>query len=287
MVRVDSAAFSLSTLLFVKAFILRIKPTYTYPLFVVLRSIGDTEISTTDEVTYSGVLALHDGACTNGMLGAATMWDEPRPAGGGWRSQYDTGVDPNNPLVYPTAQPVQWGFDKDLLCPEDYIDCQVCITWAGGVPTFDSIFAWDTEIFSSVPIVFSDANITAVPASGIVLFSPFTVTANASLTELCLTIDGSPQASDPNYTIIVSQNGTDVATFSFVELEGAPLYQATFTFSPAISVVIGDLLSVRIVPDTGPTSPYWQNIVVEIGSSVAWSYDTVLAAGTYCIYKAL
>ncbi len=87
-VRIDSAAFNLSSLLFVRNFILKIKPTYTFPLFLVLLEIGDTEVSTVDQIDYTGTLKLFDLPC-EGSLGIATMYDQGRPGGGGWRNQYD------------------------------------------------------------------------------------------------------------------------------------------------------------------------------------------------------
>lgn len=288
MVRVDSPAFSLSTLLFVKSFILRIKPTYTYPLFIVLRQVGDTEVSVSDDIEYSGTLLLFDGACTGvNTRGMATMWDEPHPAGGGWRSQYDSDADPNTILVYPNAEPVEWGFDKKYLCPEDFIEGSVCLVWAGGVPTYDSIFSFDTEVYQGGAYIFDIVDVPYVPndGNGVFLFdNPTTVTANGTLTDLNLTITGGPGADPPIYYVIVRKNGADQTPIPFT-LAGDPFVLHS---TVSIPVTIGDQLSVRIVPAGGvDTHVQWPSVVVELGISVMWAFDTNLAAGTYCVYKTL
>ena len=287
MVRVDSPAFSLSTLLFVKSFVLRVKPTYTYPLFIVLRTVDDTEVSTADDLEYSGQLYLHDGACFDQTLGAATMWDEPRPAGGGWRSQYDNNVNPDTIPVYPTSEPVQWGFDKKYLCPEDFVEGSVCIEWAGGIPTYDSIFAFDTEVFQQSAYFFEDANIAVIPAdsNGISLYdNPTSVTANGTITDLLLTISGGPGEGSPDYYVVVRKNLSDQAPVPITVIGDPFVYHATVS----IPVTIGDLLSVRIVTAGGEEAHVeWSTVSVQLGASAMWSFDTPLAAGTYCVYKTL
>lgn len=62
-VRIDSEAFNLSALLFVRNLVLRIKPNYTFPLFTVQTTLDDIEVSVDDEITLRGALHLHDGAC--------------------------------------------------------------------------------------------------------------------------------------------------------------------------------------------------------------------------------
>lgn len=287
MVRVDSPAFSLSTLLFVKSFILRVKPTYTYPLFIVLRKVDDTEVSTTDNLEYSGTLYFYDGACFEETFGTSTMWDDPHAAGGGWRSQYDSDGNPVTVPVYPTAELVQWGFDKKYLCPEDFIEGSVCIAWAGGVPTYDSIFAFDTPIYQEGAYFFSDAWVQFVPndGNGVFLFdNPVTITANSTLTDVNLTIVGGPGADPPGYYLIVRVNGADQTPVPFTVVGDPFLLHATVS----IPVLIGDLVSVRIIPSSGQdTHVFWKTVTVELGAAVTWAFDTALAAASYCIFKAL
>ena len=105
LVRVDSDAFSLTALMFARSFLLKIKPTYTYPLFLVTADVSDltNEISVTDELMYLGKLSLYDMSSAialwvrppafgtaltdfvEGMVqtyGSATMSDEPDPSPG-------------------------------------------------------------------------------------------------------------------------------------------------------------------------------------------------------------
>lgn len=287
MVRVDSPAFSLSTLLFVKSFILRVKPTYTYPLFIVLRKVDDTEVSTTDNIEYTGTLYLNDGTCLENAYGATPMWDEPRPAGGGWRSQYDNDGNPDTVPVFPASEPVQWGFDKNLLCPEDFIEGSVCIAWAGGVPTYDSIFSFDTEVFQQGAYIFNDSNLMFVPnnSSGATLyFNPTTVTANGTITDLQLTIEGGPGIEPPGYSLIIKKNSVDQVFVPFTVAGSSFTHHATIS----LPVTIGDTLSARIVAVGGQdTHPLWSTVMLQLGASVVWSFDTPLAAGAYCVYKAL
>jgi hypothetical protein len=147
LVRVDTAAFNLSALLFAQNFIQKVKPTYTYPLFFVKYAAEDglgTEVSVTDDVTNKVKLILTDTpGC--GMLGASWHYDDPQPAGGGWRSQYDADPDRSTVPVFPTPETVTWGFDKTYICPEDDIVGVWCEQIAGAFTVFfDGPFAYDT-----------------------------------------------------------------------------------------------------------------------------------------------
>lgn len=79
LVRVDSLAFSLPSLLFCREFILRMKPKYTYPYFLVTLNETREEISLDDSVVLAPTLTPYDGAITKNSLGQATMFDQPRP----------------------------------------------------------------------------------------------------------------------------------------------------------------------------------------------------------------
>jgi len=142
-VQVDEAAFNLAALLFVQNFILKIKPTYTFPRFIVRKEISETEISVTDDVEYTGTLYLNDSVCAP-LLGVSWMYDQPRPAGGGWRNQYDGDEDPSTTPTFPTPEsPVRWGFDKTWLCPNDEVTAYYSETFSTSfTPKFDSAFAY-------------------------------------------------------------------------------------------------------------------------------------------------
>lgn len=286
LVRVDSAAFNLSSLLFVQSFILRIKPTYTFPLFVVKQQLGtkgDTEVSTTDLIEPTGSLKLFAGACFLGNE-MATMLDQGNPAGGGWVNKLDTDSDPTTPLpTYPTSQPVAWGLDRDLMCPEDSILVSACTTLgAPAVPTLDNIFALDSYVSTASIALFEDSWVTDVPSTWLNLFNDFTVTGNTTITDINLHIVGDAGATDHNFTLSIVKNGTEVSSSTFTQ--DSILF--TKHISVSLAVVIGDVLRVRVKPTTIPfASTNWKSIQVELGTLTLWSLDTTLAAGTYCAYR--
>lgn len=79
LVRVDALAFNLPSLLFCREFILRMKPKYTYPYFLVVLDQAQEEISLDDSRTATATLTPYDGAVTVNSYGQATMFDQPRP----------------------------------------------------------------------------------------------------------------------------------------------------------------------------------------------------------------
>ena len=61
-----------------------------------------------------------------------------------------------------------------------------------------------------------------------------------------------------------------------------------FTATISVAVVASDTLTVAILPAAGgPITVAWTTISVEVGQSVAWAFDTDLAAGSYCSFRAL
>lgn len=294
LVRVDAAAFNLSAMLFVRIFILRIKPTYTYPLFIVLRKVDDTEVSTTDHVEMSGTLLLFDGACyqDNGLntYGVATMFDEPNSAGGGWKSKFD--ADPVSPdPTFPTEESVIWGFDKNYLCPEDFIFASSCVTFAiDTLPSFDSIFAWDMPVYSTPAYSFEDSWVTHIHgALGLDLYPPVgassVVSANGTLTNVEIRIVGSLYPSPASMVAILSVNGVFATSSPFTQDSVDPFIVNALVNVP---VLIGDELTVRIAPlGVGDIEVFWESITVTFGQAVVWAYDVELPAATYCTYKTL
>lgn len=164
LVRVDEAAFDLEALLFAKDFVLKAKPTYTYPLFFVYRNIGETEVSITDDVVNRVKLILSDAPCGN-LLGASWHYDQPRAAGGGWRNQFDSNTDPNDADPTPNTpdSEVLWAYDKAYLCPSDALTGVWCEQISGSFTVFfDGPFAWDTPVTERIG--FSDASPASIPA---------------------------------------------------------------------------------------------------------------------------
>lgn len=169
MVRVDSVAFNIASLSLVQNFIRRIKPTYTFGVFVVRKVLDETDIDVTDEMAPTVRLDLFDMPCAD-AIGATYMFDDPRSGGapigsvvdGGlrWRNRFDEDNDPDNsPPTPPTPDTVEWGFDTLYLCPEETIIATLCEDFTGldpftGLPygpTFypphDSIFVYDDPVY--------------------------------------------------------------------------------------------------------------------------------------------
>ncbi len=287
-VQVDSAAFDLPAFLFGQTFTLRIKPTYTYPLFVTLLQLGtqgDTTVSESDEVDVSGTLTVYDGACFINTMGVSTMFDQPRTAGGGWQSQFDAGL--NSTPVYPTpTHPIVWGYDKNYLCPEDFILATACTTFgSAAVPTYDSIFQFDNPVYTSSMMTFSSSLITLVPATtGVQIEGPVTMTVAATVNTITLEISSPSPGSPNNYNLVLQKNGVDAATVPFTLTSAG----AAFTMAISIAVVNGDVITCFIRPASGgPIAVEWDSVLVEAGAGVQWAFDTSLAAGTYCSFRVL
>ena len=288
LVRVSSAGFDLPAFLFGQSFVLRIKPTYTYPLFVTLLQLGqagDTTVSVSDEIDLSGILNIYDGACFDNTLGVATMFDQPRPGGGGWRSQFDA-----SPSVVPTypvsTHPIVWGYDKKYLCPEDFILASLCTTFgAPALPTYDSIFQFDQPVYTTTMASFSSNLISLVPATtGVQIEGPVTMTSSGTLNSVTLEMV-SPTPGVPNtYNLVIQKNGVDAATVAFT------LTATGIGLTTAISVAVtnGDVLTCFIRSSTlGAVAVEWDTVLVETGVAVNWAFDTTLAAGSYCSYHVL
>lgn len=300
--RVDSAAFNLSALLFVKSFILRIKPTYTYPYFVVQRKIDETEVSTTDLRTYDGLLMLHDGACTQQndetMWGVATMFDEPDPSGGGWQSQFDSSSDPPDPApTFDVAQAVQWGYDKNLLCPEDSIVGAATIVYAvPTIPTFDSIFSYDNQPFNAGPDLFwlAQNDITHVPAGeGLFLtgldsfaYTGLGVDSSTDFSEMEVIFDGYHNGPVIDYEIVLYVNGFESGVFAVTPPDGHSVTQFTTGLAPFSD---GDIVTAKLRHnEVTHVSPTWETVMVKFGvKDPAWDFDDTIPAGTYSIYRDL
>jgi hypothetical protein len=176
-IRVDGRAFNLSSLLFVRNFILRIKPTYTYPKFIVtLFASGEDgdEISVNDTIEFKGTLILEDSVCA-GRLGSSYIFDQSWPGGGqpwedsygvhpghnrSWRNAFDHDDDPTtSPTYWPLAEEtVYWAYDKMWLCPHDDVVVLDCLSFVDGVEPvvdvttfsgammYDTIFAFDQGV---------------------------------------------------------------------------------------------------------------------------------------------
>lgn len=286
LVRINTAAFNLSSLLFVRSFVLKIKPTYTYPIFLVSLDEADDEISVTDDVELFGTLLLFDAPC-DALLGMSWMYDQPRPAGGGWRNQFDGDVDPDNPPpVYPTPDSsVGWAYDKTYLCPHDEL-VAVCCTeiLAPQVITFDTCFAFDTPIqeqyhfddLAPSPIPAPPGGFTMTPAGG------NTVNFNGTLTQVRFLALGDPGADPTDYEVVVDVNATPVAVIPFTDGVNTELVQ-----SISVAVVATDVVTVRVRPASGGVArnPNWSRIMAHVTNQdgTVWAFGQMINAGTYCL----
>lgn len=284
MVRIDSPAFGLASLSFVQQFVRKIKPTYTLPMFVVAKDVGLTEINVVDDLSFKASLYIFDGVSTNGVLGQATMIDEGHLTGGGYRASLDQGVAPTPAPVFPNSQPVEWGLDRALVCPIEYIDILTCVAWPGAIPTLDSIFSIDQSVFLQDGLMtFNHSWLLNMPAAGTALYSPVTTTFTGVLTRLSVTVRG--DADSPfAFSVIVSINGVDQAALPFTQTGGDLFDEAVVAYA----VSSGDVLAVRVVPDSAANTPvYWKRVVVRLGVGTNWALDTALPADDYCAYREL
>lgn len=286
MVRVDSAAFSLSSLLFVRSFILRVKPTYTLPLFVVREKVGDTEVSVSDELSMKGRLLLNEGACFPNF-GVAQIFDDYRAAGGGIRNQYDTdGSDLTAPPTYPTPDAnITWGFDKLYLCPEDAISISWCIDHAGGAVQYDQGFRFDDANQPSHH--FADSTVTSIgaPPGGYVLPTTSSVSVTGTIEDVRVVITGTLGTDPGDYELFILDNSSEVASIPLTV--GTTGFIGTFTVS--VAVVSGHTLEVGIRPASGVSSraPNWSTISITLKQEgIAFGFDSGLPAGTYCFTNA-
>jgi hypothetical protein len=290
LVQVDSAAFSLPALMFVQQFILRIKPTYTYPLFVVQENVASSEVTVSDEIVPTGTLSLYDNTCFPGTEGVATMFDQPDP-NGGWRNQFDCNQTPQpRPWVatkpnYPNpTYPIIWAYDKNYLCPEDFILGTLCTTFSvPTLPTYDSLFQFDLPLYTADQASFFTGPTISVPAgpAGLPIGGPYTVPNNGTLNSITLQLTSEVNGSPNNWDLNLYVNGTLESSTPFSLGPGG----ITLTQTISVAVTAGAILTVAILPASGgPITVAWNTILVETGQAVSWSFDTDVAAGTYCVF---
>jgi len=307
LVRVSSDAFSLSSLLLTREFILRVKPVYTYPLFVVQLSEQVDEISVTDETTLAGTLNLEEGLC-GGWLGAAPIFDDPRAAGGGPRSEFDNDADPGTTPTFPTALvPVPWGFDKDWLCPADTAEAIISEVFAiDFVPMFDSVFVLDVgEVYdgesgpstiTAVHVAGDSAPFTILPAGTAVTFVDSTVNVDGTLVRLDIVFFGLTDTTPDTYVVELQVNGSPILTSSAFAADGNA--ERVWVLSDAVTA--GDTLTLLVkTTDGSPVTPSWTSIVARVyNSQGVWAFDAgetygatpgpaLLTAGTYSAVRTL
>jgi len=278
LVRVDSRAFDLAALLFVQAFVRRIKPTYTDPMFVVLAEVDAAEVDTTDTRAYRGKLSLQNGATGINNYSSGN-YDQPRPAGGGFKPFFD-GPD----AAHPTYAESTSMFDVERLAPEDVIVGRSTDHFAGGVFVYDSVFRWDCPTYTAQECFTGPyAPLEIFPSPGQLLSLPHTATTAGSYTAMEIAI----HTQDPVgqvFEFILEKNGVLVTMESITPTPGGfiQVRSILLTFS------IGDVLRIRLqVPGAVPVPVYWESLVVTLGSATYPDFDGVLPAGDYTVYNEL
>lgn len=285
-VKVDTAAFNINTLMFVRNFILQAKPVYTYPIFVVQYTVGETEISTTDERATTVSLSLYDSARAD-LLGSSFILDEPRSAFGGVRNQLDSDQNPDNtPPTYPTPDTtITWGLDRNyFLIPEEELLIITFATFAAPfTPTLDSVFVLDEAVGTAVR--FEDATPGTIPAGptgyALTAITDDTLPFNGNLASVRFVALGDPGTDPTDYEVVVSVGGVDVVTQAFTDAVNTEVVVA----SPTGSGLLGDTIGVRVRPASGGSrTPNWTRLLAYVRVfDGAWHLDTpTLPAGTYC-----
>jgi hypothetical protein len=140
MARADVDVFDLTNLIFAIDFVKKIRPHYTYPLWVIFKRLPADEISVTDDLKFHGTLYLYDHpACakqiTDQGTGGAYRFDDTDESG-----NYNWAFDgvPHGGSTKP-----EFLYDKKRLCPEDVVYGIMSTEFAGGYLPFDWIWAFD------------------------------------------------------------------------------------------------------------------------------------------------
>lgn len=143
LVRADIDVFSIANLVFAIEFVKKIKPHYTYPMWVIFKRLPGDTISVTDPdvLDMLGTLYLFDHpACakqiTDQGTGGAYRFDDTDESG-----VYNWAFD-GVPLGAPSGKP-EFLYDKKEMCPEMRIVGVMSSLHPGGYFPFDWIWAFD------------------------------------------------------------------------------------------------------------------------------------------------
>lgn len=303
LVTVDSSIFNLSAVLFVRNFLLKIKPTYTYPLFVIREALPESDIVVTDSLNLLVRLKLYMGAIYG--FKQTTIGDSPDPSPGrvvsgvvvpwnGLLSSHsvnasDTNTDADYPSntfpTYSTPDPViVSGDDRNYMSPAQLITLFASTVYSGGSLTIDgTIFRTGFPAYTGKQYGLGGKYLTDIPRVGIVVGPPATVVGTQTLNCCEIFVEGNyDPTQNTNYAVQIFKNGVLNQTLSFSYASTARstfLYTSYLsTFTP-ISVVATDVLSI-VVKSTGPadTRVFWNNLFVTLGNGVVLGD---LPAGTY------
>lgn len=131
LVRADVDTFNLTNLVFAIDFVKKIRPHYTYPMFVMLKVLDPDQINVQDSMTMRVTLSLFDTFCYQEE--GAYRYDDTDESGN-WNHAYDA-----------TPPPPRFLFDTHRLCPDDFVWAHISFALAGGGAgwPFDTIWAYD------------------------------------------------------------------------------------------------------------------------------------------------
>jgi len=285
LVRVNSAAFNLSALLFVKSFLLRIKPTYTFPLFVVQVPVSDTSVeASASPPRYKGTLRLEEGPQTTGVQ--AGMWDDPRAGGGGYWGHYDQEDSEVLPTPPTPTVPVGWGFDQEGIFPKYGIGGLMTQVFAGGLVAFDGIFSYD---FAQPDQYFGMLTDHFVKTVGPLATAPYILgtalpaIATGTVGYVYLEIAGLDSGATA-LTAKVLKNGVSQGTFGFTK---SPYGRDSYALPISFAVTTGDMLEVQIGTASGYATVAWHDLMAAFVAGITWTFDVGFPAGTYTKFRSL
>jgi hypothetical protein len=286
LVRTSSNAFDLDALLFVQNFILRVKPTYTRPIFVVEEDISDTDISVTDAMSPSGVLYLYEGPCTHGPpWNHSGMFDQPRASGGGFWNIFD-----GDGIVTPTfphsTNPVPWAFDKETVCPDYFIGAYLTTTFPGGPFVYDGIFAFDLPLFTQRFTQHGAHGVSGIPGSGSpgYSFGQWPADATGTADQVYVELTGT-NGGQNNFNLDIFKNGSLVTTVVITKSNGN---RDRFSYPVSIAMTTGDLFEMKIrATGTTGVSVYWHDALIVLATGSDWAFDTTIPPGNYEIYRSM
>lgn len=309
LVTVDSAVFNLPALLFVRDFLLKVKPTYTYPLFVVTASVPDADITVTDEISYSITLTLSAGALYGVKQVTAVDAPDPGPGqllagvptpwSGELSSHYKDAIDTNTDADYPTDTfptfpdsdvVITMGADRPHLSPAQFSTAFASTVFAGGSPTLDEyIFRTGFPAYEGAQYALGAKYVTVAPQTALAVGEPVIAAGTQSLNCCEIFVEGlfdSGEGTVFNLEIYLNGVLNQTLSFTYVDLERSTYlytdYLASFT---PIAVVASDVISIKLgAAGVSDVHTFWNNFFVTLGSGVVLG---VLPAGTYTRMAAL
>jgi hypothetical protein len=289
LVRVDSAAFNIDSLSFVREFMLKIKPSTSYPFFLVTVDLGDdTDISVTDDLRANVTVRLLDTVC-GGLTPFSTSFDDPRLSGGGFWNQFDTDSDDGTaPPAFDTSDAVEWGFDRYVLCPEDALESHTTQIFSGSALASTGLNFVDSEdLYNVARFMESGPFVVANGATGeaITAETGATVPDAGTVDRVRVLISGGPGSDPAAYEVVVAINGVDEITQGFTSV--ARYTDVSFVVSEA--VIATDVITARVRHAGGaPRSPAWTHVRIEVYVNLgAWVGGDLLAAGNYGFNRTL